>query len=161
VVGVDLGRDGGGQVPADPPPQRCRGVVVGQGAFREGACHHGVGVQARSGDGGEPLGQVGRECVLPGGGCDPVQQQTPFGQSGGAAPSEADVKSALPVRGCGRQLCRAGSAPIGRVDLHSRAPYGDVAEQVVPGAGLSLTSPHRGGGHERGLADVLCQGADP
>ena len=61
-VGVEVVRDGWGEVPADPPPQRGRGVVVGQRCPCGGA-QQGMSVDAGAGDGGEPLGQLGQIVV--------------------------------------------------------------------------------------------------
>ena len=55
---VDAQGDGGGEVAADPPPQRGGAVVVGEVAFSEGRAQQCRGVEAGAGDRGEPVSQL-------------------------------------------------------------------------------------------------------
>ena len=74
-------RDGWGEVSADPPPQRGRGVVVGQRRPGGGA-QQGMSVDAGAGDRGEPLGQLGQIGVAGHGGHVSGDGGAPLGQGG-------------------------------------------------------------------------------
>ncbi len=62
---ADLGGDGGGEVAADPPPERGGGVLVGQvRPIGRRAAQQLGGVEAGAGDRGEPFGQQRGELVV-------------------------------------------------------------------------------------------------
>ena len=81
VLVVEVRGDGGGEVAADPPPERGGGVVVGKVALGQGGAQQGGGVEAGAGDRGEPVGQVGGVGVAAEDGGEGVEERPPLRQS--------------------------------------------------------------------------------
>ena len=78
---VEVHGDGGGEVAADPPPERGGGMVVGKVALGQGGTQQGWGVEASAGDRGEPVGQVGGVGVAAEDGGEGVKEWPPLRES--------------------------------------------------------------------------------
>ena len=100
VVGVDVGGDRRGEMPADPPPQRGGDMVIRQWATGGGGGTEQLRrVHPGTGDRRQPVDERGGERILGHAGDDLVEQPAPFLQRRGQVASHLAVEVPLPGPG--------------------------------------------------------------